>query len=116
MRPTLVSFVLGEHELGLHAYGLLVGAGFAVGIVRFWRAGHRVGLDGGRLLDLAFWSIVAGVLGSRLAFVALNARAFLDACLTGTGATTTMRVSGCAAVLRFWEGGLVFYGGVIGRA
>jgi len=113
MRPTLVSFSLGEHEFALHAYGFLVGLGFAVAIIRLWRVGRRLGMDGGRLLDLAFWSLVAGVLGSRLAYVMLNGRAFIDACLTGSGGTATNRFSGCWAALRFWEGGLVFYGGVI---
>jgi phosphatidylglycerol:prolipoprotein diacylglycerol transferase len=114
MRPTLVSIAIGDHEYGLHTYGFLVGLGFAFGILRFWRSGRRQGLDGGRLLDLAFWSIVAGMFGSRLAFVLLNARAFLDACFAPFDASTTaLRFSGCTAALRFWEGGLIFYGGVI---
>jgi phosphatidylglycerol:prolipoprotein diacylglycerol transferase len=115
MRPTLVSIAIGDHEFGLHTYGVFVAVGFAIGILRFWRAGRRVGLDGGRLLDLAFWSIVAGVLGSRLAFVVLNARAFVDACFAPSDPATAaaLRFTGCLAALRFWEGGLVFYGGVL---
>jgi phosphatidylglycerol:prolipoprotein diacylglycerol transferase len=114
MRPTLVSFSLGEHEFALHAYGFLVGLGFAVAIIRLWRVGRRMGMDGGRLLDLAFWGLVAGVVGSRVAFVALNARLFVNACVDPTTVAAGGQISGCLAAFRFWEGGLVFYGGGVG--
>jgi phosphatidylglycerol:prolipoprotein diacylglycerol transferase len=116
MRPTLLSLRIGGGEIGVHAYGLFVGLGFAIAIGRLWREGRRRGFDGGRLLDFAFWSLVAGVVGSRAAFVAVNARAFLDACFepSATGAiAATSRFSGCLAPLRFWQGGLVFYGGAV---
>jgi phosphatidylglycerol:prolipoprotein diacylglycerol transferase len=111
MHPTLVSIPIGHHEVGVHSYGLFVALGFAVGIVRFWRVGSRRGFDGGRLLDLAFWGLVAGVVGSRLAFVALNARLFINACVDPASVAAGGQISGCLAAFRFWEGGLVFYGG-----
>jgi phosphatidylglycerol:prolipoprotein diacylglycerol transferase len=113
MHPTLFSARLAGLDLGLHTYGVLVGTGFAVGIVLFWREGRRQGLDGGRLLDLAFWSVISGLIGSRVAFVALNAREFVDACF-GPSGSWGGRITGCTAVFRFWEGGFVFYGGAIG--
>ena len=114
MRPTLVSVPFGHDAIGVHGYGLFVGLGFAVAIWRLWRRGRRQGFEGGRLLDFAFWSLVVGVAGSRAAFVAVNGRAFARACFEPTAATS--RFSGCLAPLRFWEGGLVFYGGALAAA
>jgi len=114
MHPTLVSIPIGHHEVGIHSYGLFVALGFAVGILRFWRVGSRRGFDGGRLLDLAFWGLVAGVVGSRVAFVVLNARLFINACVDPASVAAGGQISGCLAAFRFWEGGLVFYGGGVG--
>jgi phosphatidylglycerol:prolipoprotein diacylglycerol transferase len=52
------------------------------------------------------------MVGSRAAFVALNAPAFAEACF-GRGRSADGRIAGCTAIFRFWEGGFVFYGGVI---
>jgi phosphatidylglycerol:prolipoprotein diacylglycerol transferase len=112
MRPTLFTVRLGGGQLAFPSYGILVALGITVGIVWFVRAGKRAGLDGGRLQDLAFASIVLGFVGARVAFVLLNGRAFLAACV---GATVGLsgRLAGCSAALRFWEGGFVFYGGAV---
>jgi len=110
MRPTLVSIPLGD-GIGVHSYGLLVGLGFAIAILRLRQRGRRLGFDGARLLDFAFWCLVAGLAGSRLAYVAVNAGAFWRACFDpGAGSRLA---GGCLAPLRFWEGGLVFYGGAV---
>ena len=115
MRPILFSLHLASHEIALPSYGALVAIGFALGIVMFWRRGLRAGFDGGRLLDLAFWSIVFGLVGARLTFVIVNAHEFWDACFAANAqATPDPHVSGCLAIVRFWEGGLVFYGGALG--
>jgi len=114
MRPTLVSIPIGD-GIGLHSYGLLVGLGFAVAILRLRRRGRRLGFDGGRLLDFAFWCLVVGLAGSRLTYVAVNAGAFWRACFDAAGAGGRL-AGGCLAPLRFWEGGLVFYGGAAAAA
>ncbi|MEO8211608.1 MAG: prolipoprotein diacylglyceryl transferase family protein [Myxococcales bacterium] len=119
MSPTLFSFDLGGHELSLHTYGALVALGFALGIGLFWREGKRKGLDGGRLLDLALWGVVAGLLDSPLAFVGLNVGESIDACsspgrsFAGASTELSARISGCTAALRFWDGAFVFYGGAL---
>ena len=114
MRPTLVSIPIGD-GIGVHSYGLLVGLGFAIAILRLRRRGRQLGFDGGRLLDFAFWCLVAGLAGSRIAYVAVNAGAFWRACFEPAGAGPRL-AGGCLAPLRFWEGGLVFYGGAVAAA
>ena len=116
MKPILVSLSFGGRVIGLHTYGILIGCGFAVGILLAYRDARRRGLDGGKVLDLSFWMLVSGLIGSRIFYVALNAGAFARAC-TGGGelaprAFTTV-FSDCTRALQIWEGGLVFYGGVL---
>ncbi len=118
MKPMLMSLHLGGREIGFHTYGVLIGCGCAVAIVLAFREARRQGLDGSKILDLSFWMLVAGLLGSRLLYVALNARTFARVCAGGgddeLAARSLGRVLGdCTRVLQVWEGGLVFYGGFI---
>jgi phosphatidylglycerol:prolipoprotein diacylglycerol transferase len=112
VRPSVFTFPGG---LELHSYGLAVALGFAVGIAVAARQARRLGLDGGAILDLAFWILVAGVLGSRLVFVILNIGQYGQLCLEGSGGVRAplQVLSDCAAPLRLWQGGLVFYGGAL---
>ncbi|HXU64533.1 MAG TPA: prolipoprotein diacylglyceryl transferase [Polyangia bacterium] len=108
MHPVLFILPLGRRELAISTYGVLVTAGLAVGIWVAQREGRRRGFDSSRVMDLAFWTIVAGLVGSRLAYGIVNARAFWAACVDGPGP----RWHDCTSLFRLWEGGLVFYGGV----
>jgi phosphatidylglycerol:prolipoprotein diacylglycerol transferase len=101
MHPTLFDFtyrVLGL-DLAIHTYGLLVGLGFVVGTYFAVRQGRKSGLAPADMLDLCFWLIVSGLMGGRLGFMAVNIREYLAEPF---------------GVLRFWEGGFVWYGGFIG--
>ena len=114
----LLSLHFGGREIGLHTYGVLIGCGCAVAIVLAFREARRQGLDGSKVLDLSFWMLVTGLLGSRVLYVALNARTFASICAGGgddvVAARSVGRVIGdCTRVFQVWEGGLVFYGGFI---
>ena len=118
MKPILMSLHLGGREIGLHTYGILIGCGCAIGIALAFREARRRGLDGGKILDLSFWMLVTGLVGSRLLYVALNAGAFARACARRRRRRDAARslarlLVDCTRPLQVWEGGLVFYGGFL---
>jgi phosphatidylglycerol:prolipoprotein diacylglycerol transferase len=130
MKPALLQLRLGDTTLALPGYGLLVLLGFALATALAVRQAARtlpppdpgrpapaVPFAGGAVVDLAFWVLVAGVAGSRLLFVLLNAGDFARLCAGAGGPRPFARaVSDCLAPLKLWDGGLVFYGGVAAAA
>jgi phosphatidylglycerol:prolipoprotein diacylglycerol transferase len=120
MKPILLSLHVGGREVGIHTYGILIGVGCAIAIALAFRDASRRGLDAAKILDLSFWMLVAGLIGSRIFYVALNAGAFARACL-GEGDGSPARglgalIGDCTRALQLWEGGLIFYGGFLAAA
>src|SRR4029079_15348494 len=116
--PTLFTLRFGGRELAFHTYGVLIAVGLAAGIALAYPEGKRRGFDGGRVLDAAFWMIVAGLVGSRIVYGIVNAGDFARACFRGGGEPRSIGavLSDCTRILAIWQGGLVFYGGVAGAA
>jgi len=77
------------------SYGFMVAVGILAGLLVALRAGKRAGLDADTLLDLALYLVLAGVIGSRAAYVVLEWEKY------GTEPL---------AMLRVWDGGLSFFG------
>src|SRR5258708_37180371 len=95
MHPIL--FQLGP--LTLRTYGALIALAFLAALrVAKWGARVR-GIPEKFLMDLAIILVFAGLFGVRLFYVLLNASYFAAHLLES---------------LKVWEGGLVFYGGVLG--
>ena len=115
MFPVLLDLKIGGRDIALHSYGVLIALGLAAAIALAYRDGRRDGLDGGRILDLAFWMVVAGLVGSRLLYVLVNAGDFARVCTEGGGEPRSWGAvfSDCGRVLAVWEGGLAFYGGLV---
>ncbi|MCA9667548.1 MAG: prolipoprotein diacylglyceryl transferase [Myxococcales bacterium] len=113
MRPTL--FTIGGGDV--RTYGVAMALAFLVAVVLGARAAKRRAVGVSLWLDLCFWLLVSGVLGSRLLFVITNADAFYQQCavgVSGAGSRSLWRVLiDCSRPLHVWEGGLVYYGGVI---
>jgi phosphatidylglycerol---prolipoprotein diacylglyceryl transferase len=62
------------------------------------RYGRRIGLPQQALLDAAFAAVIGGIVGSRLLYVIIHARDFLEAPL---------------GALKVWEGGMMYFGGLL---
>jgi phosphatidylglycerol:prolipoprotein diacylglycerol transferase len=74
MHPIL--FTIGDFYIG--SYGLMMALGLmAASLVAVWR-GRRIDLPGPVIMDTIFCAVVAGIVGSRLAYIVVNFRSFLD--------------------------------------
>ena len=101
MHPVLFN-VFGWFNL--HTYGLMIAAGFLIGIQLGVREARRIDVSkAGRydqfILDLTFWILIAAMFGARVLFVIVEQDDYARDPLK---------------ILRFWEGGYVFYGGLLG--
>ncbi len=95
MHPEL--FKLGP--VTLYSYGLFVALGFlAATMVSGYRA-KKAGLLTGKIMDLNIYSFLAAIIGARVLYILTETahyRQYPD------------------QIWKIWEGGLVFYGGLIG--
>lgn len=85
-------------DFAIHTYGVLIAAGFLIGLLLAVRQAKKQGMPPDRIIDIGFYALLAAIVGSRFFFVAVNINYFLKKPLD---------------VFKIWEGGLVFYGGVI---
>jgi phosphatidylglycerol:prolipoprotein diacylglycerol transferase len=107
------AFLGGKGEgFPLHTYGLMLMAGFAAAILVAARLAQREwgGAEGVRrrndVMDLAVWVVLGGIGGSKILFIIVTPKDFLDALASGS----------LWKVIAALGGGFVFYGGLIGAA
>ncbi len=94
MHPVLIKI----GPLTIHTYGVLIAAGFLLGLALAVRQAKKQFIEPDKIIDLGFYVLLAAILGSRLLFVIINAGHYLKNPID---------------IFKIWEGGLVFYGGVI---
>jgi len=96
MKPILVQ--LGRFPIS--SFGLFLLLAFAVGIAVARRRGRAVGIDPSRMLDIALYMIIGGIVAGRAGYVAANFAAFARAPQT---------------IVTIWkDAGLTFYGALAG--
>jgi phosphatidylglycerol:prolipoprotein diacylglycerol transferase len=96
MHPDL--FEIPGLGLKIHSYGLMMALGFLAGLAWIRHQSQKVQLSVAKMSDLAFLMIVTAIVGSRIAYAAVQWRYYLQHPLD---------------FFKVWEGGLVFLGGLI---
>ena len=93
-----VAFRLGG--LAVHWYGIIVAVAIAAAVVVALREAHRLGISHKMAEDAVVWVAIAGLIGARALYIVQNQ---LDQVARDP-----------LSALMIWEGGLSFYGAVIG--
>jgi phosphatidylglycerol---prolipoprotein diacylglyceryl transferase len=94
-----VLFRIPGLNVSFYSFGVMLALGVVAGVVLARQRFRREGLDPDRVYDLAIVTILAGLVGARLFYVAQY-----------WGET----VNSWTDALRIWEGGIVLYGGAFG--
>lgn len=94
MWPTLFKW----GGFSLQAYGLFIAIGFLLGLGLALKEARQQGIPGERILDLSLVAILSALIGSRLLYALIHYRTYLQ---------------DPWAFFKVWEGGLVFFGGLI---
>lgn len=92
-----VCFYIGARPV--YWYGVMVAAGFLACLAHLTVLGMREKRGSSYGSDVAFWIMLFGIIGARVAYVAANAHYYLQQPM---------------AVFRVDQGGLIYYGGFIG--
>jgi len=85
--------------VSLHMYGVLLALGVLAGVTLAEWLHRKEGGKPGRMVDLAVFVVLAGLVGARIIFVLVNWDYYVNAPLE---------------IPMFWQGGLVFFGGLAG--
>jgi phosphatidylglycerol:prolipoprotein diacylglycerol transferase len=91
-------FLLKLGPFTLYSYGAMLALAFIVGTYLAAKRAQRAGIESSRIIDLSMIILLSSILGSRILFIALN-RDYYKTHLVD--------------IFKIWEGGLVFYGGLI---
>lgn len=88
--------------LAIRWYGFFIALGVLIGSIWATRLAEKRGLNAEKLLDMAVYLVIAGIIGARLMYVITSPSAFF-----GPGGNPL-------SALYIWQGGISIHGGIIG--
>ncbi len=94
MHPIL--FSIGPFKI--YSYGVMMALAFMFGTYLADKRAIKNNIDRNKILDLIIYILISSIIGARILYVAINWQDY---------------AGNPFAILKVWEGGLVFYGGLI---
>jgi len=85
-------------SIKIYAYGFMIAMGICISLFLIKRNSFQTSIDKNILIDFVLSALFFGILGSRILYIVLHLDNFKYDWFS---------------VVKIWEGGLVFYGGVI---
>ena len=82
----------------IHTYGFLIAIGFLIALALASREAKKEDIPNETIVDIGFYALISGIIGSRLFFIFTNWQHYLEHPID---------------MVKIWEGGLVFYGGML---
>ncbi len=94
MHPILINI----GPITIYSYGFFVASAVLLALWIAYREARQRGLKASLVTDLGFYLILGAILGARFFYILFNIQDF---------------ISNPLAIIQFWKGGLVFFGGAI---
>src|SRR5262245_8345894 len=103
MRQVLFRLPVGQDGWPVYGFGVMLFFAFVACIWMATRRARKVGIAPEVIQDLALWIFGGGIIGARVAYIILHERHLLQSVWDFF-----------ARLPRIWDGGIIFYGAVIG--
>lgn len=91
--------ILSIGNFHIYWYSVLIATGIIIGLYLLTKEASKQNISKDTIIDIAFYTIIWGIIGARIYYVIFNIKPYL---------------SNPLSILYVWEGGLAIYGGIIG--
>lgn len=91
--------ILSIGSFHIYWYSVLIALGIIIGLYLLIKEAKKQNISQDIIIDIAFYTIIWGIIGARIYYVIFNIKPYL---------------SNPLSILYIWEGGLAIYGGIIG--
>ena len=90
--------ILSIGNFHIYCYSVLIATGIIIGLYLLMKEASKQNISKDTIIDIAFYTIIWGIVGARIYYVIFNIKPYLSTPLS---------------ILYVWEGGLAIYGAII---